>query len=114
MNQDDPQLPTRDGEAAPQAPPPDVQSEGHAAAHLLSKLPPPGKLVDAQAESVRRDSYVRASLAGSTILLLAIITLLGFWMADTWEQTDSLLNRIIPVLSLLVGGTVGYYFGKET
>lgn len=69
---------------------------------------PPGR------EREAREMEIRGQLTQWTILLFAATVLLGFvgtFFTGSWTNIKALLDVVVPVESLLIGGVVGYFFG---
>jgi uncharacterized BrkB/YihY/UPF0761 family membrane protein len=51
------------------------------------------------------------------LALFAVTVVLGFigamLSAEAWERTKAFLQIVIPVETLLIGGTSGHYFGNK-
>lgn len=58
---------------------------------------------------------VRAGLAMSLLVLLAIVIVLGFGKVGTtdWAKAKEFLDVIIPALIALLGSAMGFYFGSR-
>jgi hypothetical protein len=61
-------------------------------------------------------SSVRAWLA-LTAMTIYLVTLGGAFLhvgdADSWGRAKELLQMVVPVETLLLGGVVGYYYGSR-
>ncbi len=61
------------------------------------------------------EDAVRALLAFATLLLFLLTIIFAFnnLSADSWPNAKELLQIIIPVETLLLGGAVGFYYGAN-
>ncbi len=58
---------------------------------------------------------VRAGLAISFVVLLALVIIFGFVEIGTksWEDAKEYLQILVPALSALLGSATGFYFGTR-
>jgi hypothetical protein len=58
---------------------------------------------------------VRAGLAFSFVVLLAIVVVLGFHYVNSknWPNAREALEILVPTLSALIGSATGFYFGTR-
>ena len=59
------------------------------------------------------DTIARSVIALFAMLMLALVIGLSFSKTKTWQDTKELLNLILPVVSLVLGGAIGYFFRKD-
>jgi hypothetical protein len=58
---------------------------------------------------------VRAALAFSFVVLLAVVVVLGFHYVNSknWANAREALEILVPTLSALIGSATGFYFGTR-
>ncbi len=91
---------------------------------VVEYLPPPPQEIQIsdlgsapETREARRDvvrerlSYIALGVFGVTVVLGFIGAIVG---AEAWERTKEFLQIVVPVETLLIGGTSGHYFGNKT
>jgi hypothetical protein len=80
-------------------------------------LPEKGRRLELTPQSLRLfvQEFVRAGLAISFVLLLALVIVLGFLEVGTssWNDAKEYLQILVPVLGALLGSATGFYFGTR-
>lgn len=91
---------------------------------VVERLAPPPETIQIsdvgtgpETQEARRDvvrerlSYIALGVFGLTVFLGFIGALAG---AEAWDRTKEFLQIVVPVETLLIGGTSGHYFGNKT
>lgn len=55
----------------------------------------------------------RALVAAGAFALFGLVVGVALARAETWEQAKDLLAVILPIFTLILGGTIGYYYGRS-
>lgn len=56
---------------------------------------------------------IRSGVAIGGIVLLVILLVVTLSRATTWDETRTLLDIFVPVISALVGAIAGFYFAER-
>ncbi len=61
------------------------------------------------------ENVVRSGLVVTMMLIFALTLVFGFLGAQSehWPNTKQLLDIVIPVKTLVLGGAAGFYFGSR-
>lgn len=60
-----------------------------------------------------RQEWTRTILAIAFVALLALVIVLAFERAQSWEETKELLDVLLPAVTALIGSAVGFYFATR-
>jgi len=55
----------------------------------------------------------RLGLAAASVLLLFVIVIAALLRATTWEETRTVLDLFVPVITALIGAIAGFYFAER-
>jgi hypothetical protein len=55
----------------------------------------------------------RLGLAAAGVLLLFVIVIAALLRATTWEETRTVLDLFVPVITALIGAMAGFYFAER-
>lgn len=58
-------------------------------------------------------AFSRPGLAAAGVLLLFVIVIAALLRATTWEETRTVLDLFVPVVTALIGAMAGFYFAER-